>query len=813
MRAALRQRWARVVPAEIPVLAYLAVAAAVTAAIEVVAWRDGDQIAIVAAGLLGVIAVAFAVGARLRARGRPAAAALLGSLVLLLAIPAFGVLYADGRVLILVAPIAFVLAVPYVRGLALVAMALLAVLAALATALLPVLPITEARYAASPYDTTGMIFGTVAASGVLVLLTLRLHRSSETQSARYSSLVEDLSVGIVRLAPGGRLLEANDALVQLLRYPSRAQLLATSGREIYGALDAELESRLRRDAGGQIKGEVRVRRFDGTDAWVRIHLRTTRDAGGTARWHEGTVEDVTSERAQLEAQNRLAAVLESAPDGVYGLALDGTVESFNAEAERIYGAAEADTVGRSVFDLVPEGQRERFAGLLERVAMGEHVGPFDTDQPLLDGTTLIVSLTASPIHDADGRVASAAIVARDVTEHRRLQRDRERLESQLRQAQKMEAIGRLAGGIAHDFNNLLTAIQGFGGIVAAGLDGPLLEDQRQVIRAAERAAELTRRLLTFSHHAPASPRPVAIDDALEDSLRMTRRLVPERIELEVDLRSNCHVLADPVELEQVLLNLAINAVDAIPGAGRIRIETRLEAMGPAFADGYLGTPTGPHVRLAVSDTGRGMDEATRARIFEPFFTTKERGEGTGLGLATVYAIVRRAGGTAWAESSPGAGSTFILYFPVVAPHADLAQPLAGADPIGTGRILLVEDEPAVRLLAARILERAGYTVHAAASPGEALDMTHGSPYDALVSDVVMPGMSGAELADLLPAGLPAVFMSGYTGRDGPDLHLDRPTRILVAKPFEAAALTRAVRAVLDAAGEPGQPDHDPPPVT
>jgi PAS domain S-box-containing protein len=794
---------------DVPAYGLLAGAAYFTAAIEAIAWSQGNPVALFGSGLLLVVAVVFTVAAWMWAAGRRPQAAILGGITLLGSIPGFGWLYQDGRVLVLVVPIAFVIALPHLRGRALILFASLALVDAMAVAPLPFADAIMGPE--TSYQTFGMMFGIVVVCGLLFLLTWRAYRTAERQSERYARLVADLPTGIVRLAAGGQILEANDALVRMLRYPSREALLAAPGEVIYGA-QGQAGDRIRPQEDGLVTGQLRVRRFDGTEGWVRVRIHTTRDEAGAPAWFDGVVEDVTAERAELEAQNRLAAIVGSAPDGIYAITLDGVVQSWNPTAERIFGETAASAVGRSIFEFTPPEQHPRIRALIARVASGEHVGPFDASQRHPDGRTLTLAITASPVRDADGHVSAVALIARDVTDHRRLQADRERLEGQLRQAQKMEAIGRLAGGVAHDFNNLLTAIQGFGGIVAAELDGTLLEDQHQVLRAAARATELTHRLLAFSRHAPVSPRPVAVDTVLEDAFRMIRRLIPERIDLELDLRARSHVLADPVDIEQVLLNLVVNAIDATPGAGRIRIETTVEDLESPFVEEHLGTTSGPHVRIAVSDTGNGMDEATRAHIFEPFFTTKNRGEGTGLGLATVYAIVHRARGTIWADSVPGNGTTFTLYLPVAAPSTEPARPLPTPETPGTERILLVEDEEAVRMLTMRILERAGYSVVAAVSPAEALRLADGRSFDGVVSDVIMPGMSGSELAERLPAGLPIVFISGYTGHDGPELCLERDTRVLVTKPFDATEVTAALRRVLDAArSAPALSAETPPP--
>jgi CheY-like chemotaxis protein len=390
--------------------------------------------------------------------------------------------------------------------------------------------------------------------------------------------------------------------------------------------------------------------------------------------------------------------------------------------------------------------------------------------------------------DAAGHPVETCTIGTDITE-------RKELEAQFLQAQKMEAVGRLAGGVAHDFNNLLTVIGGCADflldVIPEGHPGH--EDALEVKRTGERASTLTRQLLTFSSRQVVRPRDVEVNALARDAQRLLRRVIGEDIDLQLALDPDAGVVhLDAGQFEQALVNLAVNARDAMPGGGRLRVSTaRVEK------------PDGPFVAVAVSDTGVGMDAATRARIFEPFFTTKPPGKGTGLGLATVFGIVKQAGGTVVVDSAPGKGSTFTLLIPAAAGDARPDATRSGHPPTPHGheRILLVEDDPRVRHLAQRVLELHGYEVVDAAGGAEALEVPSRAPFDLLLTDVVLPGMSGRELFEALAArhpGLRVLFMSGYAADALAHHRVSELGAPFLEKPFAVAALVQAVRDALDA---------------
>jgi two-component system cell cycle sensor histidine kinase/response regulator CckA len=417
-----------------------------------------------------------------------------------------------------------------------------------------------------------------------------------------------------------------------------------------------------------------------------------------------------------------------------------------------------------------------------------------------NGCEIPVSMTLLGHKAANGEVDIFYTVSRDITE-------KKRLEAQFLQSQKMETVGQLAGGIAHDFNNLLTVINGMSELVLAevGTDVPMHADVQEILHAGQRAATLTHQLLAFSRQQILEPRVLNFNTVVAGTESLLRRLLGEDIDLVVALTPDVgHVKVDPGQIEQVITNLAVNARDAMPRGGHLTIETRNVKADEDYARQHgMVVPPGSYTMLAVSDSGVGMDEATRARIFEPFFTTKGPGKGTGLGLSTVYGIVKQSHGFIWADSEVGRGTSFRIYLPQVTEAAGSDRPApAVVSSSGTETILLVEDNAGLRKLATRLLARAGYTVLGAATGEEALLVLerHDAPVHLLLTDVVMPGMSGRDLAERLAQtrpGMKVLYMSGYTSdtivRHGV---LDGKVPFL-NKPLTAAALLRKVREVLD----------------
>jgi PAS domain S-box-containing protein len=516
----------------------------------------------------------------------------------------------------------------------------------------------------------------------------------------------------------------------------------------------------------------------------------------------GAFDEMAASLERLTRQNRL--LLDAVGDGVVGLDAKGRIIFANPAAVRALGWAEGELLGREAHGLVHCGGADGTASTAEEcrilAVMREGSERHGSDEALrrADGSTFSIDYVCTPVVDS-GAVVGAVLVFKDSSERRRM-------EERLRQAEKMEAIGQLAGGVAHDFNNLLTAIVSCTQLVRGELPAEHASqaDLREIEMAAARATALTRQLLAFSRRQRLAPRVVELRAIVRGMESMLRRLLPESVSLRVDAPVPGTVIADPAQLEMAVLNLAVNARDAMPSGGRIEI-----AVAELEAGGDDGLPEGPLAVLSVRDDGVGMDPGTRERVFEPFFTTKPPGKGTGLGLSTVYGIVSQSGGAIRVRSAPGHGSDFRIYLPRERPaQAERAAPDVAPAPPGEETILLVEDDAAIREIARRTLSRAGYRVLDAGTPTDALRLAHGANVHLLVSDVILPGRDGWQLSRDLVALHPrlrVLFMSGYAARPGGEPLLPEGVPFL-AKPFAPEELLRCVRASLDAA--PARPQGD-----
>ena len=485
-------------------------------------------------------------------------------------------------------------------------------------------------------------------------------------------------------------------------------------------------------------------------------------------------------------RDHLAAIVESSEDAIVSKSLDGTVRSWNAAAERIFGYSAEEMVGSSIFRLIPPELHDEERHILNEIRQGHRISHYETQRVHKNGSRVIISLTVSPVRNAAGVLIGAASVKRDITVQRNL-------EEQLRQAQKMEALGQLAGGVAHDFNNILTIISGFAAFLGRSIpsDSPAYPDLLGIEQATDRATQLTQQLLAFARHQ--TPRIEVLDLAVvvNEVAAMLRRLLGEHIRLEVrPTAAPVWVRTDRGQMSQVLINLAVNARDAMPDGGTLTIGVQDDARANV-------------VVLTVRDTGHGMDQETQARLFDRFFTTKPVGQGTGLGLTTVAGIVRDAGGRIEVESAPGQGSLFRVTLPR-AVHEPVAADAQGEDELhGHETVLVVDDESGVARLAARILLEYGYTVIQATGPGAAMVAfaQRATPVDLVVTDIVMPGLNGRALVDQLrmhEPGLKVLYITGHAGKVLGDAQGHGADAPVITKPFTPVQLATAVRQALSA---------------
>ncbi len=565
---------------------------------------------------------------------------------------------------------------------------------------------------------------------------------------------------------------------------------------------ADLSAVIRAVNEGKIFAYV-TKPWNAEDLWLKVH---------SAAEHFHLAQELINERQLLQSKTRmLDSVLDCMGEGIVAADKRGRFLVFNRRAEKILGMGPeqvslADwtrTYGLHLPDQktpIPVDQLP-----LARIMNGERFVELDMFVKNSAVTGTAVAVTATPLTDPSGALVGGISVLRDVTQQRQL-------EAQLIQSQKMEAIGQLAGGVAHDFNNLLAVIMGYGELLLGeyATDDPKGNDVGEMLAAARRGVSLTRQLLAFSRQQMIQPVVLDLNEIVGGIEKMLRRIIGEHIRLSTKLAVSLgRFKADVSQVEQILLNLTVNARDAMPEGGRLRIETQNSFFDEAAVAAQPGMAVGEYVVLTVEDTGVGMDEATKKRIFEPFFTTKEVGKGTGLGLSTVYGIVRQSGGHVIVRSEAGRGSTFEVFFP----RTRLTESLSKSTPPpaqrarATETILIVEDDEGVRLVASRILREQGYTVLEARRATEARRLweKHGAEIDLLLTDVVMPDMNGpglaAELAEARP-NLRILYMSGYPGAGGLATPPSGVALSCIEKPFTPVSLTTKIREILDEPADP-----------
>jgi PAS domain S-box-containing protein len=624
--------------------------------------------------------------------------------------------------------------------------------------------------------------------------------------ARYQQLFERVPIGLYRTTSDGGFLEANPALLQMLGCPDRETLLSARAGDFYVCPEdrRRWQEVIERD-GVVSRFELQLHRWDGSVLWVEDTARLVRDAAGRVVCYEGSLQDITERKRADEALRRSEAgfrlLFENNPHpmAVYDQETMQMLEVNEASVHH-YGYSRDEFLARRVTDFCPPEDAPAMREELARRAAGTVTDGKVWRNRLKDGRLIDVEVASHGLEFA-GR-PGVLVVAHDIT-------DRRRLEAQLRQAQKMEAVGRLAGGVAHDFNNVLTAISGYAELLLREIAA---DDSRHtkvlgILRGADQAAALTRQLLAFSRRQMVRPRVLDLNEVIDEMEDLLRRLIGEDVELVTRLDPGLgRIKADRGQIEQLLMNLAANARDAMPMGGRLAVETANLELDDAFVQGHVGAVTGRHVQLTVRDTGHGMDKETQSHIFEPFFTTKELGKGTGLGLATVYGIVKQAGGYIWVESDIGRGTSFTIYFPITdqpAEGGDRPVSVVGAEG-GDETVLVVEDDEMVRALVGQALQAAGYRVLSAGDGDEALQLAHQHPsaIELMVTDVVMPGMNGPQLVERLHASRPEtaiLFISGYADSTVVRQQVLLAGSQFLQKPFTVESLLARVRILLDSA--------------
>jgi len=649
---------------------------------------------------------------------------------------------------------------------------------------------------------------------IKALLRARRAESEVQKAAReWQTTFDAISHSVCLLDTEGRIQRANEAMSVLLGRPLK-EIVGSSYDELWAGTVPPTEGwpfERTRLTGRRESSELQV-----GDRWLLATTDPLLDESGAFCGAVRTVVDITERKQreqerermvqQLEAARaRLEAVLNQMPAGVLlAEAPSGRLILANGLVEQIWrqpfqpGADFGQYCHHRCFH--PDGrpyEPDQYP-IMRSMRTGEIV--IDEEIEILrgDGSRGTILASSAPIRDRDGNIVAGVVAFQDISE-------RKQLEQQLRQSQKMEAVGRLAGGVAHDFNNLLTIVAGYGQMLLDGLGpgDPIRRDLEAIMEAANRATTLTRQLLTFSRRQVVQPKILDLNRLVARMNRMLRRVIGEDVELKTALDAEVgRIKADPGQIEQVIMNLAVNARDAMPKGGKLVIETADIELGKESREVDLSP--GPYVRLLVSDTGKGMDPETQSHIFEPFFTTKGRGKGTGLGLSTVYGIIRQCGGDIAVLSEMGKGTTFRLYFPLVE-EATRPSGSTGHSRLlrkGTETILLVEDEADVRTLAREMLGRQGYKVLEAGSGEEALRVWERcrDSIDLLLTDVIMPQMSGHDLALQLRAVQPdlkVLYVSGYTGDVIARYGVLSTEAAFLPKPFTHDVLAQKVRQVLD----------------
>jgi PAS domain S-box-containing protein len=634
--------------------------------------------------------------------------------------------------------------------------------------------------------------------------------AAEREVRQLSQAVEHSPASVVITDRQGRIEYVNPKFTRVTGY-SRAEAIGQTSRLLKsGEMTQDAYRRLWQtiSSGGTWQGEFHNRKKSGELYWEYASISPIIDAGGEITHFVAVKEDITERKeAQLalqQSEEKFREFFMTSRDCVFITTPAGAFIDFNDAALPLFGFDRRTDLARQRIQDLYASPAER-ENLMQMIRAQGYVQDHPVTLRRASGTLVDVLVTVSSLRNPGGSVRAMVGTVRDISERKRADEDRQRLEAQLQQAQKMDAVGRLAGGVAHDFNNMLNVIIGYSDMLVERLpaDDPTLDDLREIRHAATRSADLTGQLLAFARRQTVAPKVLDLNVVIGERAKMLRRLIGEEIGFSVVPGADLWAVSiDPSQLDQILANLSVNSRDAIGGVGSIAITTKNVHLDAAYCSQHPGFEIGDFVQLTLSDTGCGMDRETLDRIFEPFFTTKEPGKGTGLGLATIYGIVKQNGGFINVDSEPGRGTTFTIYLPRHDGATAVAQESEDRLLTGSETILVVEDEAQILRMCQRVLESAGYRVLAAASPVSAVVLAeqHPGPIHLLLSDVVMPDMNGKQLQARMEAvmpGLRTVFMSGYTADVVAHRGvLDAGIRFL-QKPFSPRDLTRRIREALD----------------
>ncbi|MCK5833945.1 PAS domain S-box protein [bacterium] len=620
---------------------------------------------------------------------------------------------------------------------------------------------------------------------------------------RYRNLFENSVLGIYRTTPEGKILLANAALIKMLGYDSPDSFFKSNLEQsrFYDPNSPRSLFKQKIESSGRVNGmeSVWVDKF-GKKVFIRESARLVRGPDGKIKYYEGTVEDITSvkiaRKKQLESEAKYKALFEQASDIVFIEDIDGTIIDVNERAFEIIGYNREELIAENISKIVPQEEAAKLVVHFNNLKkdLGFRVESYNRHK---DGRLIPVEVNIMPVKVNEENLIIAFV--RDISEKRRL-------EEQLRLSQKMEALGRLAGGIAHDFNNLLTGIFGYVDLLKLSMpkSDSNYESVENIENVATRAASLTRQLLAFSKKQVLVPELLSINEVISEMTGMLSRIIGEKIDFTFSPGSDLlAVKVDRSQLEQVLMNLVINAGDAMPEGGKLTVETKLIEFDKEYVETHANASYGKHIMLSVSDTGCGIDTEKLAKIFEPFFTTKGNGIGTGLGLPTVYGIVKQSGGHVYVYSELNKGSVFKVYFP--ATQLDNTLPEIEEDAVfynGDETILVVDDDDDVRKAIVNALSFNGYKVLQAADGREALEIVEKleKPLHLIITDIVMPKLGGRDLVEIIRDIFPAIkiiYISGYTDKTVMEPNLPSAAGEFIQKPFSANTLIKKVREILD----------------